>query len=245
MSISKSRVKSIHARIEGMTPFFFGNKDEDAHDHIDRVLSIVDRLALRTIHTWDLLKKAFIQRYFPPSMTAKQLEDIQRTSSKKETNHYTRPGSAKYGKSQTSALVWDNRYAEWCDVCPSSEVSSQESNKPRPRDYTFREWTLIKGKKGHILDKIWEYCNQVHNKIYEWHNYEFENEECEEIGIEDKDYHPPEVQVETFEVKKYLFKGGQSFICVTKDLDNILPLGRKTGSKFKEMIRKEVENNKT
>ncbi|GKA75343.1 reverse transcriptase domain-containing protein [Tanacetum coccineum] len=101
------------------------------------------------------------------------------------------------------------------------------------------------GKKGHILNNIWENCNQVHNKNYEWHNYEFKNEECEEIGIEDKDYHPPEVQVETFEVKKYSFEGGQSFICVTKDLDNILPLGRKNGSKFKEMIRKEVENNKT
>ncbi|GJX35158.1 hypothetical protein Tco_0246715, partial [Tanacetum coccineum] len=84
----------------------YGNKDEDAHDHIDRVLGIVglfniigvskdavmlqvfpfiliesakrwvDRLALRTINTWDLLKKAFIQRHCPPSMTAKQLEDI-------------------------------------------------------------------------------------------------------------------------------------------------------------------------
>ncbi|GJS52128.1 cysteine-rich receptor-like protein kinase [Tanacetum coccineum] len=29
-----------------------------------------------TINTWDLLKKAFIQTYCPPSMTAKQLEDI-------------------------------------------------------------------------------------------------------------------------------------------------------------------------
>ncbi|GJW69388.1 hypothetical protein Tco_0123812 [Tanacetum coccineum] len=51
---------------------FFGNKEEDVHDHIDRV----DRLAPGTINTWDLLKKAFIQRYCPPSMTAKQLEDI-------------------------------------------------------------------------------------------------------------------------------------------------------------------------
>ncbi|GJX44262.1 hypothetical protein Tco_0260938 [Tanacetum coccineum] len=107
------------------------------------------------------------------------------------------------------------------------------------------EYELGIGKKGHILDHIWEYCNQVHNKNYELHNYEFENEECEEIGIEDKDYHPSEVQVETFEVKKYSFKGGQSFICVTKDLDNTLPLGRKNGSKFKEMIRMEVANNKT
>ncbi|GKB27086.1 phospholipase-like protein [Tanacetum coccineum] len=211
---------------------------------------------------------------------------------------------AKYGKSQTDALM-DSRYAKWCDISPSSEASSQELNKPRPRDYTFREWTLIKvghtdisepvkkallklwlidcfqdnsacennpthrsfddykwefnleidkladeyelgiGKKGHILDHVWEYCNQVHNKNYEWHNYEFENKECKEIGIEDKDYHPPEVQVETFEVKKYSFKGGQSFICVTKDLDNTLPLGRKNGSKFKEMIRMEIANNKT
>ncbi|GJS70176.1 hypothetical protein Tco_0703017 [Tanacetum coccineum] len=61
------------------------------------------------------------------------------------------------------------------------------------------EYELGIGKKGRILDHVWEYCNQVHNKNYEWHNYKFENEECEEIGIEDKEYHPPEVQVETFE----------------------------------------------
>ncbi|GKF26540.1 hypothetical protein Tco_0082434 [Tanacetum coccineum] len=36
----------------------------------------VDRLAPGTIDTWDLLKKAFIQRYCPPSKTAKQLENI-------------------------------------------------------------------------------------------------------------------------------------------------------------------------
>ncbi|GKE19344.1 putative reverse transcriptase domain-containing protein [Tanacetum coccineum] len=58
---------------------FSGNKNEDAHDRIDRVLTAkrwVDRLALGTINTWDLLKKAFIQRYCSPSKTAKQLEDI-------------------------------------------------------------------------------------------------------------------------------------------------------------------------
>ncbi|GJZ35214.1 hypothetical protein Tco_0581031 [Tanacetum coccineum] len=36
----------------------------------------VDRLAPGTINTWDLLKKAFIQRNCPPSKTAKQLEYI-------------------------------------------------------------------------------------------------------------------------------------------------------------------------
>ncbi|GJR38229.1 hypothetical protein Tco_1213913 [Tanacetum coccineum] len=144
---------------------------------------------------------------------------------------------------------------------PCTIASSQESNNHRPRDYTFREWTLIKvghtdisepvkkallklwlidyfqddsaiinnpthrsfddhkwefnleidkladeyeigiWEKGHILDNIWEYCNQVHNDNNGWHNHEFKNEEREEMGIEDEDYHPPEVQVETFKVK--------------------------------------------
>ncbi|GJV03790.1 reverse transcriptase domain-containing protein [Tanacetum coccineum] len=85
---------------------FSGNKNKDAHDHVDRVLNIVslfnipgvsqdavllrvfpftltesakrwvDRLTPGTVNTWDLLKKAFIQRYCPPSKTAKRLEDI-------------------------------------------------------------------------------------------------------------------------------------------------------------------------
>ncbi|GJT39705.1 cysteine-rich receptor-like protein kinase [Tanacetum coccineum] len=36
----------------------------------------VDRLTPGAINTWDLLKKAFIQRYCPPSKIAKRLEDI-------------------------------------------------------------------------------------------------------------------------------------------------------------------------
>ncbi|GJW28122.1 hypothetical protein Tco_0044997 [Tanacetum coccineum] len=36
----------------------------------------VDRLPPRTVDSWDLLKKAFIQRYCPPSKTANQLEEI-------------------------------------------------------------------------------------------------------------------------------------------------------------------------
>nr|GEX84448.1 zinc knuckle CX2CX4HX4C [Tanacetum cinerariifolium] len=85
---------------------FSGNKNEDAYDHVDQVLNIVslfnilgvsqdavllrvlpftltetakrwvDRLTLGAVNTWDLLKKAFIQRYCLPSKTAKRLEDI-------------------------------------------------------------------------------------------------------------------------------------------------------------------------
>ncbi|GJT02209.1 protein kinase-like domain, concanavalin A-like lectin/glucanase domain protein [Tanacetum coccineum] len=85
---------------------FSGNKNDDAHDHVERVLDIVslfnisrviheavmlrgfpitltraakrwvDRLSPGTVDFWDLFKKAFIQRYCPPSKTAKQLEEI-------------------------------------------------------------------------------------------------------------------------------------------------------------------------
>ncbi|GKA45708.1 zinc knuckle CX2CX4HX4C containing protein, partial [Tanacetum coccineum] len=85
---------------------FSGNKNKDAHDHVVRVLNIVslfnifgvsqdavllrvfpftltgtakrwvDRLTSGAVNTWDLLKKALIQKYCPPSKTAKRLEDI-------------------------------------------------------------------------------------------------------------------------------------------------------------------------
>ncbi|GJT91552.1 putative reverse transcriptase domain-containing protein [Tanacetum coccineum] len=54
---------------------FSGNKNEDIHDHI-AAKRWVDRLSPDTINSWDLLKKAFLERYCPPSKTVKQLEDI-------------------------------------------------------------------------------------------------------------------------------------------------------------------------
>ncbi|GJR87161.1 protein kinase-like domain, concanavalin A-like lectin/glucanase domain protein [Tanacetum coccineum] len=85
---------------------FSESKNDDAHEHVERVLDIVtlfnipgvshdvvmlhvfpitltgatkrwvDRLPLGTVDSWDLLKKSFIQRDYPPSKTAKQLEEI-------------------------------------------------------------------------------------------------------------------------------------------------------------------------
>nr|GEX42363.1 hypothetical protein [Tanacetum cinerariifolium] len=90
----------------GMEDTFSGNKSDDVHEHVERVLDIVslfnipgvshdavmlrifpitltgatkrwvDRLSPGTVNSWDLLKKAFIQRYCPPSKTAKQLKEI-------------------------------------------------------------------------------------------------------------------------------------------------------------------------
>ncbi|GKA74940.1 hypothetical protein Tco_0781318 [Tanacetum coccineum] len=119
---------------------FSGNKDEDAHDHIDRVLSIVclfnipgvtkdavmlrvfpftltgaakrwvDRLAPRTISTWDLLKKAFIQRYCPPSVTAKQLEDIHNFKQEGDESLYQ---------------AWE-RYNDLLYKCPTHDINSHQ-----------------------------------------------------------------------------------------------------------------------
>ncbi|GKC03009.1 hypothetical protein Tco_0994619 [Tanacetum coccineum] len=177
---------------------------------------------------------------------------------------------AKYGKYQTDSLIWDDIYAEWCNTSPAPGTLSQESNNLRPRDYTSGEWTLIKvrhtdisepvkkallklwlidyeyklgiGKKRHMLDKIWEYCKDIHkNNTYWWHDHGFEEEERDEMGIKIEKYDLPKVQVETFEAKKYSFKSGQTFVCVTKEVDDALPLGRKNRSRFIEMIRNEFD----
>ncbi|GJR52379.1 hypothetical protein Tco_1402900 [Tanacetum coccineum] len=93
-----------------------------------------------------------------------------------------------------------------------------------------------------MLDKIWEYYKDVHrDNTYWWHDHGFEKEECDEMEIEVEKYDPPEIQVETFKVRKYSFKGGQKFVCVTKEEDDTLPLERRNGSRFKEMIRKEFD----
>ncbi|GJX69790.1 retrotransposon ORF1 [Tanacetum coccineum] len=85
---------------------FKGIDDEDAHEHVQRVLEIVDlfyfpgvthdvimlsvfhitlkgtalrwinKLSAGLVTTWDLLEKAFIKQYCPPSKTAKKLEEI-------------------------------------------------------------------------------------------------------------------------------------------------------------------------
>nr|GEV69688.1 hypothetical protein [Tanacetum cinerariifolium] len=56
---------------------------EDAHEHVRRVFPITlmgpalrwkNRLAIGLITTWDLLEKAFIEKYCPPFKTAMKFE---------------------------------------------------------------------------------------------------------------------------------------------------------------------------
>ncbi|GJZ70142.1 retrovirus-related pol polyprotein from transposon TNT 1-94 [Tanacetum coccineum] len=112
-------------------------------------------------------------------------------------------------------------------------------------EHLSNEYILRIGKKGYVLDDVWEKCQQNYKKTNEaWHDEAYEEDEMWRIGDEKTDYDPPYVNVKTFEVKKYSFKGGRSFICITDREDEALPLGRMNGARFKAMIRKELEGNK-
>ncbi|GJS78564.1 phospholipase-like protein [Tanacetum coccineum] len=138
--------------------------------------------------------------------------------------------------------------------------------RPRPCNYSFEEWLKI--RIGHndlhefdrefifnewILDSYdvkEEYAREIGN-LYSrrfdeynretnesWHDEGYEEDVMWRSGDEKTDYDPPYVNIETFEVKKYSFKGGRSFICITDREDESLPLGRVNGVQFKAMIRK-------
>ncbi|GJX68667.1 hypothetical protein Tco_0304394 [Tanacetum coccineum] len=70
----------------------------------------VNRLTPGTVNTWDLFKKAFIQRYCPPSKTAKQLEEIR---------------NFKQESDETLYQAWE-RYNDLLYKCPTHDINSQQ-----------------------------------------------------------------------------------------------------------------------
>ncbi|GJZ61805.1 hypothetical protein Tco_0617942 [Tanacetum coccineum] len=119
---------------------FSGNKNDDAHEHVERVLDIVslfnipgvshdvvmfrvfpitlngaakrwmDILPSGTVDSWDLLKKAFIQRYCPPSKTAKQLKEIR---------------NFKQEGDETLYQAWE-RYNDLLYKCPTHDINNHQ-----------------------------------------------------------------------------------------------------------------------
>ncbi|GKB99620.1 hypothetical protein Tco_0985757 [Tanacetum coccineum] len=110
-------------------------------------------------------------------------------------------------------------------------------------DQLADEYELGIGKKGHMLDDIWENCKKVQgDNTYWWHDQKSEEEERRELGINIEEYDPPIVYVENFKIKRYSFGSGQNFISATKELMDALLLGRENGARFRDMIRKEVDS---
>nr|GEW33110.1 hypothetical protein [Tanacetum cinerariifolium] len=121
---------------------FSGNKKEDAYDHVDQVLNIVslfnipvvshdavllrvflfnvigsgkrwvDRLTSGAVNTWEPLKKAFIQRYYPLSKTVKLLEDIHNFKQKRDESLYQ---------------AWE-RYNDLLYKCPTHDINNHQKD---------------------------------------------------------------------------------------------------------------------
>ncbi|GJY53670.1 reverse transcriptase domain-containing protein [Tanacetum coccineum] len=113
---------------------FKGTDDEDAHEHVRRVLEIVDlfhfhgvtydavmplkgpplrwinRLSAGLVTTWDLLKKAFIRQYCPPFKTTKKLEII---------------CNFKQEMDDTLYHAWE-KYSDILYRCPQHDLNSQQ-----------------------------------------------------------------------------------------------------------------------
>ncbi|GKC03457.1 putative reverse transcriptase domain-containing protein [Tanacetum coccineum] len=102
-------------------------------------------------------------------------------------------------------------------------------------DKLANEYELGTGKKGHILEEIWENCKKVHGKDEDWW-YVYWLEEDKNQENRDKGYNPPKVHLETFKVTRYSFDNGNNFICVTNESKDTLSLGRESGSQFRKMI---------
>ncbi|GKC43746.1 hypothetical protein Tco_1061468 [Tanacetum coccineum] len=141
---------------------FSGNKNDDAHEHVKRILDIVslfnipgvthdtvmlrvfpitlngaakrwvDRLSPGTVDSWDLLKRAFIQRYCPPSKTAKQLEEI---------HNFKQEGD------ETLYQAWE-RYNDLLYKCPTHDINSHQKG-PIPGMTPAQALTAIQTMADH------------------------------------------------------------------------------------------------
>ncbi|GKB26229.1 phospholipase-like protein [Tanacetum coccineum] len=129
--------------------------------------------------------------------------------------------------------TWDDPYSRRFDVYTEeldNEIEQLEN-----------EYELKAGRKRYALDEVWEKCEKFHDTTKLWYDKGFDEEELGQNGIEEIDYTPPLVKSETFEVHRYTFKNRKSFICITKQMDDVLTFGRVNGSRFMEKTRKDMD----
>ncbi|GJR63345.1 hypothetical protein Tco_1505507 [Tanacetum coccineum] len=114
---------------------FSGNKNEDAHDHIDRVLSIVGLFNIPGVS-----KDAVMLRVFPFTLTgatkrwtAKQLEDIHNFKQEGDESLYQ---------------AWE-RYNDLLYKCPTHDINSHQKG-PIPEMTPAQALTVIQTMAGHF-----------------------------------------------------------------------------------------------
>nr|GEX53380.1 hypothetical protein [Tanacetum cinerariifolium] len=94
---------------------------------------------------------------------------------------------------------------------------------------------------SHLSEDVvsrWHVCKPVH---VTFKDKGYVEEELWQNGMEEMNYTHPLVKSETFEVHQYTFKNRKSFISITKQIEDILTLGRVNGSRFIEKTRREMD----
>nr|GEW50721.1 putative reverse transcriptase domain-containing protein [Tanacetum cinerariifolium] len=114
-------------------------------------------------------------------------------------------------------------------------VSQENLHKPRPWDFSVKDWLMVKighmivdKSEKNVVFKEWvmdsfelDSNSSVHGgTMYSRHDQIFQEEEQWEYGVDKIYYDPPKLRMETFEVKRYSFDNGKSFVCVTKMLND-------------------------
>ncbi|GKB48639.1 retrovirus-related pol polyprotein from transposon TNT 1-94 [Tanacetum coccineum] len=115
---------------------FSKTNNKDAYDHVSSpqqgsTKRWVDRLILGVINTWDLVKKSFIQRYCPPSKTAKRLEDIH--NFKQESEESLNQAWERYNDLLYKCPTHDiNSHQKWHDGTSSRNISCSSNTNRLP-----------------------------------------------------------------------------------------------------------------
>ncbi|GKE41126.1 hypothetical protein Tco_1464531, partial [Tanacetum coccineum] len=119
------------------------------------------------------------------------------------------------------------------------------------RRVMFKEWVkedfnfgvnIGRGREDPYSRNFDVYKDEFDKEIEQlWYDEGFEEKELWQNGIEEIDYTLPVAKTETFEVHCYTFKNGKSFIIITKQMNDVLPLGRVNGSRFIKKTRKEMD----
>nr|GEX19880.1 hypothetical protein [Tanacetum cinerariifolium] len=178
---------------------FFENKNDDALEHVE--------LPRGTVDCWDLLKKAFIQRYCPPSKTTKQLKEIR--------NFKQEEDETLYQAWECETMILGRPFL--ATIHAKIDVFNKEISLGIGGDRV----TFDMDKKIHNFTTL---IGEIYMINATSNTPSYTSSRVEETNDVHNDYNQEQ---------------GQS------QLTDALPMGGENGSRFRDMIRKEVDGGRS